>query len=193
MNIGCILMAAGNSSRFSGNKLAAPFHGEPLIERALRVYGSVPFFRRVCITQYDFVEEAAKNAGFLTVRNPDPDAGASLTVRLGVERMRGADAVLFAVSDQPCLTGESVLRLIARFTSEPDCIHALSFGERRGNPVIFPIRYREELMCLTGDVGGSFVIKRHPEMLRLCPIPNEIELFDVDRAEDLISLDRERS
>ena len=33
--IGCVLMAAGNSTRFGGNKLLTDFFGKTLIERAM--------------------------------------------------------------------------------------------------------------------------------------------------------------
>jgi len=34
---------------------------------------------------------------------------------------------------------------------------------RRGNPIVFKIGYKEELLQLKGDVGGKEVLNRHPD------------------------------
>lgn len=190
MKIGCVLMAAGNSSRFGGNKLLSPFQGQALIDHALRTLSSVPFSRAVAVTQYPAVAERAERAGFEVVINPDPGAGASLTVRLGTEKMQGMDGILFAVSDQPLLKTATVKTLIQRFSESPSHIIALAHGERRGNPVIFPASLADELCSLSGDVGGSGVIRRHMDILKLCYISDARELMDVDRAEDLIQIEK---
>ena len=190
MKIGCILMAAGNASRFGGNKLLSQYAGKSLIDHALATLSPTLFQRAVTVTQYPEVAAHAAAAGFEVVINPDPGAGASLTVRLGTERMQDMDGILFAVADQPLLTPESVERLIACFLGDPTHIIALAHGERRGNPVIFPGKFKEELCSLTGDIGGSAVIHRHPEALKLLIVEDGRELMDVDRVEDLERLQK---
>ena len=44
-------------------------------------------------------------------------------------------------------------------------------------------------MALTGDRGGSSVIRRHEELLTLLEVP-EAELYDVDTAQALEALER---
>ena len=59
LRIGCLVMAAGNASRFGANKLAAELDGRTLIERAL---DAVPkgTFAAVCVaSQYEGIEELA--------------------------------------------------------------------------------------------------------------------------------------
>ena len=55
---------------------------------------------------------------------------------------------------------------------------------KRGNPAIFASAYREELMGLRGDRGGSVIMKAHPGDVWTMEVPEE-ELKDIDRAEDL--------
>lgn len=190
MKIGCVLMAAGNASRFGGNKLLSEFQGKALIDHALSTLTAIPFDRMAVVTQYPEVARRAEEMGLPVIINPDPGAGASLTVKLGTQAMQGMDAILFAVSDQPLLKKETVEMLISYYMASPENIIALAYGDRRGNPVIFPAKYSEELCSLTGDVGGSAVIREHKDALKLCYVDDARELMDVDRAEDLIRIEK---
>ena len=75
------------------------------------------------------------------------------------------------------------------FRHNPDRIVALSHGGVRGNPCLFPARFFPELMALTGDRGGSGVIRRHPEALLMLETAEE-ELWDVDTPQALAALER---
>ena len=88
---GCLIMAAGNASRFRANKLAAQFDGKPLIRRALEAVPTELFARVVVVTQYPQVEELAAEFGFEAIRNPHPDYGISYTIRLGTAAKYAAD------------------------------------------------------------------------------------------------------
>ena len=54
----------------------------------------------------------------------------------------------------------------------------------RGNPCLFPARFYPELLELTGDRGGSAVIRRHEEDLLLLET-DALELTDVDTPDAL--------
>lgn len=99
--------------------------------------------------------------------------------------MGGMDGVLFSVCDQPFLTTDSIIRLKQSFEESDGAICALSWGGKRGNPVLFPADLLDELAALTGDTGGGAVIKRHPERLVLVEAFSPKELEDVDKPEDL--------
>jgi molybdenum cofactor cytidylyltransferase len=44
-----ILLAAGRSERFGGDKLAAPFRGQPLAHHAARTLSAIDFVRRIVV------------------------------------------------------------------------------------------------------------------------------------------------
>lgn len=190
LSVGCVVLAAGNASRFGANKLGAVLNGKTLMEHALDAL-PVEELSAVCVvTQYDAVEALARRRGFSCVRNEQPDEGLSRSVRLGTEALAGrCDAILYLVSDQPLLRRESVLLLLERFRAHPDCIVTAARNGRRGNPCLFPARFFPELCALSGDVGGSAVIRAHEEALLLCELP-EAELVDVDTHRALEQLRR---
>lgn len=186
--VGCVVMAAGNAKRFGANKLAAKLDGRTLLERAL---DAVPAERlaEVCVvTQYDDAAALAARRGFRCIRNDRPGDGLSRTVRLGTEALAGScRAILYLVSDQPLLQRESVEALLDRYLAQPDVIVAAAHGGKRGNPCIFPAQFYPELLALTGDVGGSAVIRRHADKLLLVELGQQ-ELADVDTRDALEAL-----
>ena len=188
MRIGCVIMAAGSGSRFGGNKLAAPFHGKELARYALEAIPEA-VTDRVAVTQHEEIAGLAAEYGVPSVRNLHPEWGISYTIRLGTEFLRDCDGILYLVSDQPLLRRTSVERVIAEFLQRPDHIVAMSHNGRRGNPCLFPREFFPELCALEGDVGGSQVIRRHLERLRLVEAEAR-ELEDVDTRDTLEKLGR---
>ena len=186
--VGCVVMAAGNAARFGENKLAAKIGGKMLIEHALEAVPAEELAAVCVVTQYDEVETLAKRFGFRCVRNSHPEWGLSHTVRLGTEALRQeCRAIVYQVSDQPLLRRESVRALVAFYREHPEHIVGASHGGKRGNPCIFPEPYFGALCALTGDVGGSAVIRKHEEDLLLFEVDPR-ELTDVDTKEALDEL-----
>lgn len=188
LRVGCLLMAAGNAERFGENKLlCAADDGRTLIGHALDAIPREKFTRVLVVTQYDAIVALAKERGFETLENRHPERGQSETIRLGTRALSDCDAICFMVSDQPLLRRETLAREVDFFSSHREHIVALGHNSVRGNPCLFPARFFPELLALEGDVGGSAVIKKHPDNLMLFEAPEE-EMRDVDTKEALAAL-----
>lgn len=79
MNIGCIVMAAGMSSRFGGNKLAQEWQGKSLIRHALEAVPTDRLSAVMVVTQYPEVVALAKEFFFTPIVNSHPEYGQSHT------------------------------------------------------------------------------------------------------------------
>ena len=187
LQIGCVVMAAGDARRFGQNKLLQPFRGRPLIDYALDAADPALFCQIVVVTQYDAIAARAAARGCTVLRNEHPDWGVSHTIRLGTEAMSDCDGILYLVSDQPLLRADSVRRVVEAWRSMPDRIVGAGHDGRRGNPNLFPARLFPELLALEGDHGGNQVIRRHAEEFRLVEIP-PLELADCDTPQALEDL-----
>ena len=97
MNIGCIVMAAGMSSRFGGNKLAQEWQGKSLIRHALEAVPTDRLSAVMVVTQYPEVVALAKEFFFTPIVNSHPEYGQSHTIHLGVKALDACDALLFQV------------------------------------------------------------------------------------------------
>lgn len=182
--IGCLIMAAGNASRFGENKLTASFAGKSLFSLALAAVPADTFARVTVVSQYPALLQEAKQAGFHAIRNDRPDDGISRTIRLGTEAMADCAGILYMVADQPLLRQETVLRIVQDWRQHPGCIVGAAHNGHRGNPCLFPARFFPELCALEGDRGGSSVIRRHEDALRLVEAA-EPELSDCDTKQAL--------
>ncbi len=193
MRLGIVLLAAGAGKRFGGNKLTAQVHGKPMylwaMENIEEMKTELP---TVVVTGTPEIVSAAEAKGMIAIFNGQPELGISLSIRLGIEAViqedRKVDGILFMVCDQPWLEKTTLVRLMSEFDGG---ILALSYGERRGNPVIFSREYLKELSELSGDIGGRRVMARHRENVRFLEVNDEKELQDIDKREQIEVIERQ--
>jgi molybdenum cofactor cytidylyltransferase len=199
--IALILLAAGNSVRFGGNKLLSVYHGKRMYRHIVdQVEKLAPetFAEKIVVSQYREILKDLVEKGYTAVENPAPEQGISHSIHLGlgvVHSLREAenesdaasagretvvDAVCFAVCDQPDLKAETLAGFIAEWEKSGKTIGCLSHDGIAGNPVIFDVRYTDELCALTGDVGGKRVLRAHPEEVYYHEITDGAELVDID-------------
>lgn len=193
MRLGIVLLAAGAGKRFGGNKLTAQVHGKPMylwaMENIEEMNTELP---AVVVTGTPEIVSAAEAKGMIAIFNGQPELGISLSIRLGIEAViqedRKVDGILFMVCDQPWLEKTTLVRLMSEFDGG---VLALSYGERRGNPVIFSREYLKELSELSGDIGGRQVMARHRENVRFLEVNDEKELQDIDKREQIEVIERQ--
>jgi len=178
-------MASGHSKRFGGDKLLTLIGGAPMAERCFRAVPTGVFDTVSVVTRSGAVADLAGRHGFAAVMNSDPTDDTAETIRLCVAAAEGADGCVFAVCDQPYLTADSYRALAAAFAAQPDCIAALSWQNRPGNPVLFPAALFDELRGLPPHGTGRQIIARHKPLLRLVEVSDELELCDIDTREDV--------
>lgn len=188
MKIALILLAAGSSLRFGSNKLYYPVEGKPmylhilerLIQATERMDNAALHCSVTVVTQYEAIRKQAESMGVQVLDNPHPERGISSSVKIGLYANQDADACLFAVSDQPWLTEETIRNLIRGFLVSEKGIACLCADGSPGNPCLFSKTYYQELLSLTGDIGGKRVIRRHWEDTLLVPVKDIRQLADMD-------------
>lgn len=179
-------MASGLGVRFGGNKLMAPFCGEPLIMRILRQTEGV-FVRRVVVTRNADVAELCNRLGVETVLHDLPHR--SDTVRLGLSAVGDVDGCMFCPADQPLLRKETILFLCRRAADDAHSIWRTRFADQPGAPVVFPRWCFPELENLQEGKGGGVLMKKYPEQVKYLPVRDAYELMDVDSPQDLSALE----
>ena len=178
--IAIILEAAGDSKRFGSNKLLHIMDdGRPMIASILDAVRPLEAYKKILVTQYD--EVAAMAPDLNVVMNDRPDLGISRSMQLGLEAGGDADAFMFCVCDQPGLTASTIGRLIEAYKKGTAGIVSLAWQGKMCNPKIFSSRYKEELMCLSGDTGGRQILASHKDDILLVEAESEDEVKDIDR------------
>ncbi len=189
MNKYIIYLAAGNSRRFGSNKLLYRYCGKPLYRHSLDMLLGMAEEDRtlslIVVTQYEQIEQELKKEEIPVILNENSKNGISYSIRAGIraiEPVSEEDYVIFVVADQPYLTKKTVQDLLRYADGETETASA-GFKNCPGNPVMFSMRFRDELMSLEGDQGGRTVAERH--QCRYVPVSSEKELLDVDTKDDL--------
>lgn len=191
MKLGLIMLAAGNSRRFGSNKLLYGIDGMPMYRHILlelvQTREVLKIQEHTCeitvVTQYDEIAQEARKLGAQVLYNLHPDEGISSSLKIGLRGNRDMDACLFTVADQPWLRGETILGLVRVFLREGKGIACVEYDGKLGNPCIFSKKYFEELMKLSGDVGGKRVVVSHRVDVAVMRVENGREMVDVDVAD----------
>lgn len=193
MKMAWIYMASGFGSRFGENKLLVELAGKPLyrhgldrlIEAKKRVEETEGWqVQLIVVSQYREILETAASLGAEPVMNTKSAEGIAASLRFGTEAAKDARILVYSVADQPGMRTESFVDFLKGFVQSGKGMGCVCAGGRRGNPAAFCAGYREELLKLTGDRGGSRLLKRFPEDVWQYSV-EERELKDVDLPEDL--------
>lgn len=188
MKINLILLAAGNSRRFNGNKLLATYKDKPIYMHIVEKVIKLDFNKIICVTQYEEIKEALIDTNVNIVMNDNSNLGISTSIKLGINFDKEADGYMFMVCDQPFITLDTLNKLIDTFINGDKGIVSVGCGNTIGNPVIFLKKYINELLLLEGDNGGKRILKGHLNDLKVVNIDNNIELIDIDTQEEFKKL-----
>lgn len=182
-----VVLAAGASKRFGGNKLLTSIQGKPLYEHMLRKVDALSAFPTYIVTGYEEIQKAAEEKKIHVVENRQPELGISHSLRLGLSTCLKENpeiqGVLFSVCDQPNLQLQTMLGLIRTAMLHPGKIVCSGHEGKSGNPVVWDKKFFEELMKLEGDSGGKVILEKRKEQCILLEAEAE-ELKDIDRKQD---------
>lgn len=183
-----VVLAAGTGSRFGGNKLLGHVGDKPMYCHLADTLAELPHVWKVIVTGYEPVAEYAARSGMAVVQNKEPERGSSYSMQLGLKRcldmLPRLKGVVFTVCDQPKLSAGTFKRILAAAEENPGRIIRAASEGQGGNPVLWDVKYAEELLAVSGDEGGRPVMGKHTEEVILVETDKE-ELSDIDRKADL--------
>jgi molybdenum cofactor cytidylyltransferase len=180
-----VLLAAGSSRRLGRPKQLLIFKGAPLVVHAAKQALDFIDAGLIVVTgaAHDEVIGALEGLPVRAVYNPHWREGIGSSIRQGVATISAdVGAILLMLCDQPAISPEDFDRLVRAWRHDPDRITAAGYGNGCGVPAIFPRRYREQLLTLTGDRGARQIIE-NSEKITVVDMPNA-EL-DIDTPEHL--------
>ncbi|MDH3467995.1 MAG: nucleotidyltransferase family protein [Gammaproteobacteria bacterium] len=190
-HVAALILAAGRSQRMgTANKLLLEINGKPMIEYVTDNIGAAALTEIIVVTGHDRerVETALRDRPVRPVFNPHHASGLSASLRIGLLALHDVDGVLVCLADMPKVNKVHIDKLLAAFDSTPrHSICVPYYAGERGNPVLWPRRYFDEIEQLTGDVGAKAVLERHKSAVRQVPMPDPGVLFDIDKPGDAAS------
>lgn len=187
--VSVIMLAAGSSKRMGQKKLFLPHKGRTILEASIE--GALASRAREVIVAAP-AEDAAEMARMLKaervkiVVNHQSREGQATSLRAGLKAVDPlAQAVIFALADQPLVTGSVYDSLIETYTRELKMAVCPVYDGVRGNPVLFDRRLWPSLLNLSGDRGGRQVLSLlEPADIALVETSCPGVLFDIDTPAD---------
>lgn len=189
-----VLLAAGDSRRYHGNKLLGSFQGKAMYQYIVDQVAQLPescLERKVLVTQYQEIAQDLQQRGYTVIENHDSHLGISHSIHLALQSLEAMDqeerveAVCFAVCDQPWLKKETIAKLLETWEKSGKGLACLCHQGDFGNPAVFARKYWQELKELRGDVGGKRVLRKHLDDLWLCEVEDGKELVDIDVRQEM--------
>lgn len=179
-----VIMASGLSKRMGKCKLLMPYKDRAIIQWVMDALEKSFLNPKLVITGNEEIKALALERNFTVVINELAELGQSESIKLGVLNSKEADGYAFITGDQPLISSEFLNSLVFEFEKTKDKIIVPMYKGTRGNPVIFPKRYREELLKLQGDVGGRVLLNKYKEYIEFIEVQDEKLLKDIDTKED---------
>jgi CTP:molybdopterin cytidylyltransferase MocA len=184
VEIAGLALAAGAGSRFGLPKALVQYQGSLLVERAAQTLTAAGCARTVVVigAEADLVRAAAPGLEF--VENPEWASGMASSLRAGLAALRdgGAGAVVVLLVDMPGVTPDSVRRVSAGAT--PATLAIGGYAEGRGHPVLLGRDHWDGVAATaTGDVGARDYLRAHEDLLRVVPVDDVADDFDLDTPE----------
>lgn len=209
MKIGALVLAAGQSKRFGGDKRQATLpNGKLVIQQTLEKVTSV--FDEVLVVLR--AEDAELNEKLLSLfpdltchHAPDSELGMGHSLASGIRQIEGWDGVFVFLADMPFVETETLIKLRDSSasvgmrnspSSRPSEAEGSPSGEtswiiipthqsKPGHPVGFSFEFFDELRQLTGDQGAKSIISSHRLKTITMAVGDDGVLLDVDTPDSL--------
>jgi len=186
MKIAAVILAAGEASRFGKPKQMLSLRGESLVSRSCRVAIEAGC-STVTVVLGAYSEEILKGEEFSSIRvlkNEHWERGMGESLALGVRAIGDDDwdGLVVMLADQVAVSVDSLKCVMEVFKEDREKIVISKNQEVSGPPTIFPYRFTEELMKLSGDVGAKHLIKNHAQ--DVIAVNHEESYWDIDTPDD---------
>lgn len=193
MKVDCLILAAGESARYGGCKLLAPWRGKTLLDTVIETTAGLPLaslnlvtgaYHRELAQHFAFTETSNSESKLplRLIRFADWQLGMGHSIAYGVSQVPADNALLILLGDQPLINAQDLQRLIAAWQQNPTQTVCASFKNTRGVPALFPANAKQELLRLSGDKGARGLLAKDTWPVTTVAMANAA--FDIDTPND---------
>lgn len=187
--ISAIVLAAGQSKRMGRAKQLLPFGSGTILESVIMSLAESKVDEIILVLGHrgEEIRESLACRPAKTVINPRYEEGMSSSIICGMNAVdEHADAVMIVLGDQPLISSDVIDKLAQEYRSGEKGIVVPLCKMRRGNPVIFDIKYREKLSALRGDIGGKTIVDSDSGDVLEVDIESDAVIQDIDEKDEYL-------
>ena len=191
--VGAIVMAAGSSRRFGGDKRKATLPNNKMViqqsvETALRCFNAVTLVLRYGDNEFSAeLSFLINNPNLNIFQAPDSALGMGHSLGSAIQEVNNGEGIFVFLADMPYLQQGTIHHLKETFTTNQtnNPIIAPTYEGQLGHPVGFAACYFDELAALTGDKGAKPVMHANAAKVIEVTVDDPGVLKDVDTPKDL--------
>lgn len=190
--IGGIILAAGSSRRFGGDKRLQPLSGsKTLLEVTIR--SAMKDMDRLLVVLRSEDEFGDRLNGLVNdrfiefFRAPDSAKGMGSSLANAIHKAHNWQAALILPGDMPYVQQNTLKTILAAYRPGSGAIVVPTMHGRPGHPVLFDRCYFDEIAALEGDEGARSILAAHPDKIIRIAVNDAGILLDIDTPEDLQS------
>lgn len=188
IQIGAVVLAAGQSKRMKTPKMVLPWGDGTVIEQVISTLTKAGLRAITVVTggDHEKVESALAGTPVQFCHNPDFTRAEMLgSIQTGLRCVNPAlDAVLIVLGDQPFITEDIVRRIIGNFSTTRSGLIVPSYQMRRGHPWLVERGYWPEILALGAEKTPRDFLHRHAAEIIYLPVDTPDILKDLDTPED---------
>ena len=165
VNVSCVILAAGKSSRMGFDKLSLILDGKTILEHTLESIIKAGIEDIIVVTQPNsrWPKVIGKH-NCKIIENQFYERGLSSSLKAGLEAVEGrAQGLLFALADQPRVLPDTFKMLINSYRQNLKLLTCPLYLGQRGNPTIFDRRTWPDLLKISNDQGGRALFNKIDE------------------------------
>ena len=187
-DIGAIVLAAGNSSRFGDeNKLLAKFGKKTVIETTIN--NIEKSFEKAEITIV--IRNKSQLPNFLkflpyklTIVLKE-NFGISESIKQGLNNFITKNGVIICLGDMPGVSASTYAKIRNSLSEQEDKIIVPIYKGAKGNPIGIPRKFYGKLKNISGDVGFKQLFSQLKKNINFIEIDDRYILKDIDTKKDL--------
>ncbi len=193
MKTAAIILAAGQSRRMGSiNKLVADVDGTPMVRIVGEAAAASRAERLYLVTGHEreLVEAALSGLEITRIHNAEFEQGLSTSLTAGIAALdETIERAIILLGDMPLIEASMIDRMLDASDTTPGSIIIATCNGKRGNPVLWPREYFDDLMNVEGDIGARQIIARNLDRLGEVEL-GEAAARDVDTPEALAGMNK---
>jgi len=186
MTVG-IILSAGESKRMGTPKQLLPW-GKTIILQQVIDNAAASHLEQIILVlgcrAGEIANQITLSPKTRTVINNDYQEGMSSSVKCGVKNApAGAEAYMLLLGDQPFIGPAIINRVLDAYQKSKLSIVIPVYNGKRGHPVIFDAKYKDELLAIADRVARA-VLDNHLRDILEVPLEAPEILTDIDTPQD---------
>ena len=187
-DIGAIILAAGNSTRFGDeNKLLAKFGEKTVIESTINNIAKL--FKKheitIVLRNKSQLPNFLKFLPYKLTIVLKENFGISDSIKQGLNNFITKDGVMICLGDMPGISVSTYSKIRNSLSEQDDKIIVPLYKGTNGNPIGIPRKFYGKLKTLSGDVGFKQLFSQLKKNISFIEIDDRYILKDIDTKKDL--------